>query len=339
MVNKAALVIYQLTEMNEDMWAVALETDESFRDDYVQSLENLNRFAHLTGAEQTHVWVKLQVEALMDKMCLFASLPENYAYDSNGEIAFSLYRFDESTALLNRRGTIHGLDAHYDYSAYTMYNWFSTMPGMLCAQVLAIQEGDLHIEPNARRQLQAGTTPYSRGVLQVTVYENGTGIRFQMGELSSQTVATFDLNPDTYRSNQTLCMAYSETRQIWDSDLCITELLVDTVQQKCTCNAFESRKVGLFTDSTRPLGAAIAFPEIERDYEELYRDFETVAIKTEVAPPVHAFEGAAFVWVVESVLLALLFLAGALIALKFDRVDHQEQSIMKTAPTAAMATR
>ena len=53
----------------------------------------------------------------------------------------------------------------------------------------------------------------------------------------------------------------------------------------------------------------------------------------------HTFEGAAFVWVVESVLLALLFLAGALIALKFDRVDHQEQSIMKTAPTAAMATR
>ena len=66
MVNKAALVIHALAEMNEDMWAVALETDANFRNAYVQSLENLNRFAHLTGAEQTHVWVKLQVEALMD---------------------------------------------------------------------------------------------------------------------------------------------------------------------------------------------------------------------------------------------------------------------------------
>ena len=114
----------------------------------------------------------------MDKMCLFSSLPENYAYGSNGEIAFSLYRFDESTALLNRRGTIHGLDVHYDYSAYTMYNWFATMPGMLCAQVLSIREGNLYTEPNRRRMLQAGTSAYSRGVLQVSVYENGTGIRY-----------------------------------------------------------------------------------------------------------------------------------------------------------------
>ena len=41
------------------MWAVALETDEKFRDDYIESLENLNRFAHRNGAEQTHAWVKL----------------------------------------------------------------------------------------------------------------------------------------------------------------------------------------------------------------------------------------------------------------------------------------
>ena len=264
-VDKASQVVYQLTELNADMWGVALETDETFRDDFVQSLENLNRFAHMNDSEPTHAWVKLQVEELMDKMCLFSSLPENYAYSSNGEIAFSLYRFDASTALLNRRGTIHGLDAHYDYSAYSMYNWFSTMPGTLCAQVLAIQEGELFIGPHGGRLLQAGTTAYSRGVLQVTVYENGTGIRYQMGELAGQTVATFDLTPDTYRSNQTVCMAYSETRRIWDSDLCITELHVSAVQQQCTCNAFEARKVGLFTDSARPLGEAITFPELERD--------------------------------------------------------------------------
>ena len=86
-----------------------------------------------------------------------------------------------------------------------------------------------------------------------------------MGELSGQTIATFDLFPDTFQPNQTVCMAYSETRRIWDSDLCITELQVATIQQRCTCNAFESRKVGLFTDSTRVLGQPVSFPEIERD--------------------------------------------------------------------------
>ena len=49
---------------------------------------------------------------------------------------------------------------------------------------------------------------------------------------------------------------------------------------------------------------------------------------------VQTLDGAGFVWVAESIFVALLCLSGALVALKFDRVDYQEQSIMKTAPTA-----
>ena len=141
-----------------------------------------------------------------------------------------------------------------------------------------------------------------------------------MGELSGQTVATFDLLPETYRSNQTVCMAYSETRRTWDSDLCITELQVSSVQQKCTCNAFESRKVGLFTDSMRALGQPVSFPEIEREKPEIYRDFETVT--PQPVEVIQTLDGAGFVWVTESILVALLCLAGALVALKFDRVDQ-----------------
>ena len=336
-VDKARQVIEGLETLDKDMWDIALETDENFRNDYIHSLENINRYAHLNNVPSLHVWTKKQIEVLMDKMCLFTSLAENYSYNSNGQIAFSLYRFDETTALLNRRGTIHVLDAHYDFRAYNMYNWFSTMPGMLCAQVLAMQEEDLYVDANARRMLQAGTTAYSRGALQVSVYENGTGIRFPMGELSGQTIATFDLYPDTYRSNQTVCMAYSETRKIWDSDLCITELDVATIQQKCTCNAFDSRKVALFTDSSRALGETIDFPEIERDqYQDMYYDFEKVSttVNEVVSTPIHTLEGAGFVWRTEAIVLSLIFIAGSLIALKFDRNDQKEQSIMKTLPTA-----
>ena len=64
-----------------------------------------------------------------------------------------------------------------------MYNWFSTMPGMLCAQVLVMQEGELYTEA-ARRKLYSEPTAYSSGVLEVAVLENGSGIRYSMGELS-----------------------------------------------------------------------------------------------------------------------------------------------------------
>ena len=154
-----------------------------------------------------------------------------------------------------------------------MYNWFSTMPGMLCAQVLAMQEGDLYTG-SGRRNLQVGAAAYSSGVLEVAVFENGSGIRYTMGELSGSTVASFNVDPDTFANNQTVCMAFSEASNSWDSELCITELQVKTISLKCVCNAFESKRVGLFTDSTRVPGPAIEFPEIEREQVVVYQAFE-----------------------------------------------------------------
>ena len=48
-VEKASQVIYQLTELNPDAWRLCLEGSESFRNDYVESLENLNRYARMNG--------------------------------------------------------------------------------------------------------------------------------------------------------------------------------------------------------------------------------------------------------------------------------------------------
>ena len=124
--------------------------------------------------------------------------------------------------------------------------------------------------------MRVGAAAYSSGVLEVAVFENGSGIRYSMGELSGQTVATFNVNPDTYANNQTVCMAFSEARNAWDSELCITELQVKTISLKCICNAFESKRVGLFTDSTRILGPVIEFPVVEREQVEIYQAFEQI---------------------------------------------------------------
>ena len=76
-------------------------------------------------------------------VCTFYDLPNaTYEYGTDGstigELGFSLFRFDQATALRSKRGTLQALDAHYNYNAYTMYNWFTTkQPGELCTQVFA----------------------------------------------------------------------------------------------------------------------------------------------------------------------------------------------------------
>ena len=81
-----------------------------------------------------------------------------------------------------------------------------------------------------------------------------------MGELSGQTSAVFDVDRDAYFSNQTVCMGYSKSALKWQTDLCQSELIVEDVQMKCTCNAFDSNLIGVFTDLTRDIGESVTFP-------------------------------------------------------------------------------
>jgi hypothetical protein len=46
-----------------------------------------------------------------------------------------------------------------------------------------MQEGELYTG-GSRRNLQSGSLSYSSGVVEVAVFENGTGMRYSMGELS-----------------------------------------------------------------------------------------------------------------------------------------------------------
>ena len=69
----------------------------------------------------------------------------------------------------------------------------------------------------------------SKGRLQVTIYEVGANKRYSMGELSGQTNAVFDLDRDTFYSNQTVCMGFSKSNQKWQADLCQSQLIVEDV--------------------------------------------------------------------------------------------------------------
>lgn len=70
----------------------------------------------------------------MDLMCSWVEQPETFEYKSElEELGFALFKFDRMTALKAKRGSLHALDATFDYNAYTMYNWFTASPpGDLC---------------------------------------------------------------------------------------------------------------------------------------------------------------------------------------------------------------
>lgn len=187
----------------------------------------------------------------------------------------------------------------------------------------------------------------SLGRLQVTVYEIGLNRRHTMGELSGQTVARFDLDRDKYFSNQTVCMGYSRTSLSWRADLCQSELFVEAVQIKCTCNAFDSNMIGVFTDFTRKVGEKVTFPEpeVDEDNDEVK---QFAVVPSNVDPSLldgvvternggdmedeEIHDGTNYVWMAQTILVALLTLIGSLIALKRDKKDDAEQGVSRTWP-------
>ena len=56
-------------------------------------------------------------------MCGWSTLPQVYEFESPGqELGFALFKFDKTTALQAKRGSMRALDATYNYNAFTQYN-------------------------------------------------------------------------------------------------------------------------------------------------------------------------------------------------------------------------
>ena len=186
-VDKSAQIQYRLTTLNENLFDLVFEAEMNLRTAYFALLENLNKYGRLNSVERTLLWVRTQFEETQDKMCRFVGLPEVFSYQSQiGEFGFSLFKFDQQTAMRGKRGVLKALDADYGYNAYSMYNWFSGVTGELCAQVYSQRFGTTNMKGAYREN--------SQGRLQARIHEIGTGTDFSMGQLSGQTNATFAID-------------------------------------------------------------------------------------------------------------------------------------------------
>ena len=183
--------------------------------------------------------------------------------------------------------------------------------------------------------------PNSKGRLQARVYEIATKKNYFMSQLSGQTIATFDIDRSSFYSNQTLCMGQSKTNKSWTGDLCESELSVEDVTLKCTCNAFDSNLIGVFSDFTRTLGEAVVFPEPPEPLPQDTKDEPKNNLSTVgggkvtpdgVASQIMEVNGTNYVWMGQTIFFAILTLAGSLIALKMDKKDWADQSLSRTMP-------
>ena len=303
--------------MQDGLFEFVLEADNSFRINLIKSLENLNLYGRLNDSTRTVNWVRAELKEIANLICSFASFKpdETYTYESDWsyEIGLSLYKFDRENALHTKRGQLKALDALYPYNTYDMYEWFSTSPVQLCLQVTGINHGKMFIK-------QQSNLPYSVARLNVAIYENVEGLNHEIGQLVNQVNATFNVNPYSYESNQTVCMAYSLTGKKWDSELCVTELVVERLQIKCSCNSINAETIGVFVDTKRVLGKRIEFPEPQkiaqggngRVYEIIDEDFsDAVHVKYEQSP----------IWIMQSVATAIICITGMLITMKLDKND------------------
>ena len=142
-------------------------------------------------------------------------------------------------------------------------------------------------------------------------------------------------------------MGYEKQVRRWQSELCSWTLSVEDVTMKCTCNAFRSDIIGIFTDFTRTLGPQVAFPalpepvvvkdETEPGYMVVPTDQNLSETKTNQAQDVKvtgkALNGTNFVWMGQTILIALLTLAGSLAAWRLDKADENTHGVMsRTAP-------
>jgi len=124
-------------------------------------------------------------------------------------------------------------------------------------------------------------------------------------------------------------MGYAELENLWKSDLCQWELDDEKVQMKCSCNAFGSELIGIFTDFTRILGAPVAFPPpIERVIPTELKDGTYVVVPTDAKvtesetttsstdESATAAVGTNYVWMGQTLMFSILTICGCFVTRK-----------------------
>jgi len=305
---EAAKVIDAISYLKEGVFVPSIQLVDTFRISYLQTLENLNKYARLRDSKLIRSYVLERALAVEDAMCASENLSEKFHYEGLGEISFAVRAFDQSVALKNEDEILSVNDVTYKLQPNEMYSSFGVLPGDLCAQVTSV-----------KGLADDSKDLYSQSVMQVTVYQLESEVRHPLQEVLDHTVATFEVNPVTYRNGQTVCMAYSETAQSWDADLCLSTVNAETYSLECSCNSFTGSFVGVFTDTLRLFDTAAVFPTVEI----LEESTAPVAVDMPVSGNTD-IKGTSYVILAVATILAFFGLAGSPLVMKIDHRDWND---------------
>ena len=99
----------------------------------------------------------------------------------------------------------------------------------------------------------------------------------------------------------------------------------------CTCNAFDSNMIGVFSDFTRAKGMPVNFPPPaiivdDSSFSVIRSNVDpTMSVtndKDNVVSRINNVNGSNFVWMIQTLLVAILTIAGAFMTHKMDKKDE-----------------
>ena len=111
----------------------------------------------------------------------------------------------------------------------------------------------------------------------------------------------------------------------------------------CTCNAFDSNLIGVFSDFTRAKGMPVNFPPPaiivdDSSFSVIRSNVDpTMSVtndRDDVVSRINNVNGSNFVWMIQTLLVSILTLAGAFMTHKMDKKDEAAQSLSRTSPIA-----
>ena len=98
----------------------------------------------------------------------------------------------------------------------------------------------------------------------------------------------------------------------------------------CTCNAFDSNLIGVFSDFTRAKGMPVNFPPPaiivdDSNFSVIRSNVDptmSVTNDKDVVSRINNVDGSNFVWMIQTLLVAILTIAGAFMTHKMDKKDE-----------------
>lgn len=142
----------------------------------------------------------------------------------------------------------------------------------------------------------------SETLLQVQIQDTLTGEFYKLSELDAQAKVSFKVLRETYKSGQTVCQGLAQG--VWRSDICLTELDVQSESVTCTCSLTQGATVLSFRDDmSLEQGETVQFPEV---------------------PVVPKLKGTSMFLVGLITFLCFFSAIGSLIAWQYDRKDWSD---------------